>query len=385
MKTSKISKTKKEPVKLREKVLANGNISLYLDIYRNGKREYEFLKLYLIKERTAQDRKQNEQTLLTAQAIRSKRQIEIQNGEYGFTKQFKQDIPFLQYYRKMCEERHQNSDSNGNWGNWHSCLKYLEVYCDEKTTFKDIDADWIEGFKEYLNTVEKNTYKRTKNKNSELFQGLSQNSKVSYFNKLRACINQAFEERIIPVNPLRGVQGFKQEETERMYLTMDEVEKLAETPCNFPYLKNAFLFSCLTGLRKSDIEKLTWGDVFKEGDRTRIIFRQKKTKGQEYLTINAKAEEYLGTRGNNNEKVFSGFKYGSWVLLELKRWVLSAGITKNITFHCARHTFAVSLLSKNVDIYTVSKLLGHRELATTQIYAKVMDQKKEEAVDLLNF
>ena len=385
MKTSKISKTKKEPVKLREKVLANGNISLYLDIYRNGKREYEFLKLYLIKERTAQDRKQNEQTLLTAQAIRSKRQIEIQNGEYGFTKQFKQDIPFLQYYRKMCEERHQNPDSNGNWGNWHSCLKYLEVYCDEKTTFKDIDADWIEGFKEYLNTVEKNTYKRTKNKNSELFQGLSQNSKVSYFNKLRACINQAFEERIIPVNPLRGVQGFKQEETERMYLTMDEVEKLAETPCNFPYLKNAFLFSCLTGLRKSDIEKLTWGDVFKEGDRTRIIFRQKKTKGQEYLTLNAKAEEYLGTRGNNNEKVFSGFKYGSWVLLELKRWVLSAGITKNITFHCARHTFAVSLLSKNVDIYTVSKLLGHRELATTQIYAKVMDQKKEEAVDLLNF
>ena len=385
MKTSKISKTKKEPVKLREKVLANGNISLYLDIYRNGKREYEFLKLYLIKERTAQDRKQNEQTLLTAQAIRSKRQIEIQNGEYGFTKQFKQDIPFLQYYRKMCEERHQNPDSNGNWGNWHSCLKYLEVYCDEKTTFKDIDADWIEGFKEYLNTVEKNTYKRTKNKDSELFQGLSQNSKVSYFNKLRACINQAFEERIIPVNPLRGVQGFKQEETERMYLTMDEVEKLAETPCNFPYLKNAFLFSCLTGLRKSDIEKLTWGDVFKEGDRTRIIFRQKKTKGQEYLTINAKAEEYLGTRGNNNEKVFSGFKYGSWVLLELKRWVLSAGITKNITFHCARHTFAVSLLSKNVDIYTVSKLLGHRELATTQIYAKVMDQKKEEAVDLLNF
>lgn len=385
MKTSKISKTKKEPVKLREKVLANGNISLYLDIYRNGKREYEFLKLYLIKGRTAQDRKQNEQTLLTAQAIRSKRQIEIQNGEYGFTKQFKQDIPFLQYYRKMCEEKHQNPDSNGNWGNWHSCLKYLEVYCDEKTTFKDIDADWIEGFKEYLNTVEKNTYKRTKNKNSELFQGLSQNSKVSYFNKLRACINQAFEERIIPVNPLRGVQGFKQEETERMYLTMDEVEKLAETPCNFPYLKNAFLFSCLTGLRKSDIEKLTWGDVFKEGDRTRIIFRQKKTKGQECLTINAKAEEYLGTRGNNNEKVFSGFKYGSWVLLELKRWVLSAGITKNITFHCARHTFAVSLLSKNVDIYTVSKLLGHRELATTQIYAKVMDQKKEEAVDLLNF
>lgn len=383
MKTSKISKAKKEPVKLREKVLANGNISLYLDIYRNGKREYEFLKLYLIKERTPQDRKQNEQTLLTAQAIRSKRQIEIQNGEYGFTKQFKLETPFLQYYRKMCEERHQNPDSNGNWGNWHSCLKYLEVYCDEKTTFKDIDSAWVEGFKEFLNTVEKNSHKRTKNKDSELFQPLSQNSKVSYFNKLRACINQAYEERLIPVNPLRGVEGFKADETERAYLTLDEVRKLAQTPCKYPYLKNTFLFSCLTGLRKSDIEKLTWGEIHKHEDFTRIIFKQKKTKGQEYLDISPEAEEYLGERGANDERVFSGFKYGPWTLLELRRWVLAAGITKDITFHCGRHTFAVLMLELGADIYTVSKLLGHRELATTQIYAKVVDKKKQEAVSLI--
>ena len=383
MKTNKISKTKKEPVKLREKKLANGNISLYLDIYRNGKREYEFLKLYLIKERTPLDRKQNEQTLLTAQAIRSKRQIEIQNGEYGFTKQFKLETPFLQYYRKMCEDRHQNPDSSGNWGNWHSCLRYLEVYCDEKTTFKDIDADWIEGFKEYLNTAEKNTYKRTKNKESELFQPLSQNSKVSYFNKLRACINQAFEERIIPVNPLRGVEGFKAAETERAYLTLDEVKMLAQTHCKYAYLKNAFLFSCLTGLRKSDIEKLTWGEVHKHEGFIRIIFKQKKTKGQEYLDISPEAEEYLGERGDVGDKVFSGFKYGSWTLLELKRWALAAGITKDITFHCGRHTFAVLMLELGADIYTVSKLLGHRELATTQIYAKVVDKKKQEAVSLI--
>ena len=383
MKTSKISKTKKEPVKLREKVLANGNISLYLDIYRNGKREYEFLKLYLIKERTPQDRKQNEQTLLTAQAIRSKRQIEIQNGEYGFTKQFKLETPFLQYYRKMCEDRHQNSESNGNWGNWYSCLKYLEVYCDEKTTFKDIDADWIEGFKEFLDTVEKNSHKRTKNKNSELFQGLSQNSKVSYFNKLRACINQAFEERLIPVNPLRGVEGFKADETERAYLTWDEVKMMEKTPCKYPYLKNAFLFSCLTGLRKSDIEKLTWGEIHKHGEFTRIIFKQKKTKGLEYLDIATEANDYLGERGEDTDRVFPGFKYGSWVLLELKRWALAAGITKDITFHSARHTFAVMMLEQNAPIYTVSKLLGHRELATTQIYAKVLDKKKQEAVMLI--
>ena len=164
MKTSKINKTKKEPVKLREKVLTNGNISLYLDIYWNGKREYEFLKLYIVKATTPIEKEQNRITWEKAQMIRSKRQIEIQTGEYEFTKQFKPDTPFLQYYRKMCEDRHQNPESNGNWGNWYSCLKYLEVYCDEKTTFKDIDADWIEGFKEFLDTVEKNSHKRTKNK-----------------------------------------------------------------------------------------------------------------------------------------------------------------------------------------------------------------------------
>lgn len=377
------TKNQKEPVRLREKLLKDGSKSLYLDIYRNGKREYEFLKLYLIKASTPLEKEQNRQTLATAQAIKAKRQIEIQNGEYSFTKQFKVDTPFLAYYRKLCQERLKTPDSNGNWGNWHSCLKYLECYCSEQTTFKDITPEWIQGFKDYLNTVDKNTRKPSKNLDNDLFQPLSQNSKQSYFNKLRACINQAFDERIIPVNPLRGIEGFKDEEVERAYLTLEELQKLAQTPCKYPWLRNAFLFSCLTGLRKSDIELLTWGDVQKYGDHTRITFKQKKTKGLEYLDINKQAEVYMGERGNASDRVFSGFTYSSWTLLELRRWILAAGITKDVTFHCGRHTFAVMMLDLGADIYTVSKLLGHRFLSTTQIYAKVLDKKKQEAVDLI--
>lgn len=145
----------KEPVKLREKKLANGNVSLYLDIYRNGKRQKEYLKLYLIDATTPLEREQNRQTLATAQAIKSKRLIEMQNGEYSFTRQFKEDTPFLEYYRKMVEERHKNPESEGNWGNWRSCLRYLEIYCNEKTTFKDITPEFINGFKDFLNNVEK--------------------------------------------------------------------------------------------------------------------------------------------------------------------------------------------------------------------------------------
>jgi integrase len=373
---------KKEPVRLREKALANGNKSLYLDIYREGKREYEFLKLYLTPEKTSFDKQQNKETLATAQAIKAKRQIELQNGEYGFTSQFKIDTPFLNYYRKLCEERHGNTESRGNWGNWFSCLRHLERYCTEKTMFKDVTTDWIEGFKDYLDNAAKDAYKRKSNDFAEA-KPLSQNSKVSYFNKLRACINQAFEDRIIPINPLRGVTGFKDEETERTYLTFDEVKKMAKTECKYPTLKRAFLFSCLTGLRKSDIEKMIWGEVQPFGDKTRIIFKQKKTGGQEYLDINKQAEAYLGERRKNTDRVFAGFKYNSQTLLELRRWVLLSGITKDVTFHSGRHTFAVMMLDLGTDIYTVSKLLGHKELSTTQIYAKVLDKKKQEAVNLI--
>ena len=378
----KETKTQKEPVKLREKELVNGNKSLYLDIYRNGKRTREFLKLYLIKATTPIERKQNKETLATAQAIKAKRQIEIQNGEYGFLNQFKIDTPFLEYYRSLCDKRHGNKDSRGNWGNWYSCLKHLERYCNEQTTFKDLTPDWIEGFKNYLDNAAKDAYKR-KHKDLSEAKPLSQNSKCSYFNKLRACINQAFEDRIIPTNPLRGIEGFKPDETERVYLTLDEVKSLAVTPCLYPMIKRAFLFSCLTGLRKSDIERLTWGEIQKFGEYTRITFKQKKTGGLEYLDINKQAEVYMGNHDRDDVRVFAGFVYSSQTLLELKRWCMAAGITKDVTFHSGRHTFAVMMITLGADIYTVSKLLGHKFIATTQIYAKVIDKKKQDAVNLI--
>ena len=343
--------TQKEPVKLREKKLSNGNISLFLDIYRNGKRHKEYLKLYLIDAKTPIEKEQNRQTLATAQAIKSKRLIEIQNGEYSFTHQFKENTPFLEYYRNMVEERRKNPDSKGNWGNWRSCLRYLEVYCDDKTTFRDVTPEFIMGFKEFLENVEKDTHKRVgPRRERDTFQGLSQNSKVSYFNKLRACINQAFDERIIPINPLRGIEGFKAAEVKRDYLTLEEVRLLAATPCRYPILKRAFLFSCLTGLRKSDIQKLTWSEVQKFGEYTRIVFKQKTTGGQEYLDITPQAEKYLGERGNPDDFVFVGFTYGSWTSLELQRWSLTAGLKKNLTFHCGRHSvFSFSLKFKHLQ------------------------------------
>lgn len=374
----------KESIKLRKRLSSAGNTSLYLDIYMNGKRTYEYLKMYLIPENTRADKLANKQTLQIAEAIKAKRIVDLQNGEYGFNSAYKIDTNFLDYYISMCEKRHGNKDSMGNWGNWYSCLKHLERYCDPRMTFRDVTPEWIEGFKMYLDRDALCRDKRKHNsKTTYSEKPLSQNTKQSYFNKLRACVNQAFEERIIPHNPLRGIQRFKDAETERVYLTLEEVKAMAVTECKYPALKRAYLFSCLTGLRKSDIEKLRWSEVQQQGEFTRIIFKQKKTGGQEYLDINPQAVQYMGERKDLDSLVFTGFKYSAYMNVELRMWAMRAGINKDITFHSGRHTFAVMMLDLGAEIYTVSKLLGHRELKTTQLYAKVLDKKKQEAVNLI--
>ena len=373
-------KKPKEPVRLRQRKLTNGNISLFLDCWRDGQRSYEFLKLYLIPERTRADKERNRETLEMANAIKAKRIVELHTNEHGLKRKVKEDeLLFFDFYRKMCEQRHKNKESRGNWGNWYSCLKHLEIYeKNKKITFKQITAEWVQGFHDYLENdacAWSSDYReRIKD------HPLKRNTRLSYFNKLRACINEAFELGIIDRNPMRGVEGFKAEEGTRMYLTIEEVQRLAQTQCEYPRIKAAFLFSCMTGLRRSDVLRLTWGDVSEQSGFARIIFRQKKTQGQEYLDINQQARDIMGERGRNDEHIFQDIHSPSCTNHTLKRWCLRAGIDKVITFHSARHTFAVMMLDIGTDIYTVSKLLGHRELKTTQIYAKILDKNKQAAV-----
>ena len=368
----------KEPIKIRRKQLANSNISLYLDIYHNGRREYEFLKLYLIPEKNRADKEKNRQTLQLANSIKAKRIVDIQNGDHGFKSPFAEDVLFFDYYRNMCEKR-LGTESRGNWGNWRSCLKHLEKYeSNQRITLSQITPKWVQGFKDYLENEATawgcDFRERIKD------HPLARNSKLSYFNKLKACLNQAYEDRLIAYNPMRGIENFKPEDGKRMYLTIEELRKLVDTVCEYPNIKRAFLFSCLTGLRRSDVIRLTWRDVQQQGEFTRIIFKQKKTSGQEYLDITPQAAELMGERGLPDEQIFTDIHSPSCTNEAIKRWVLRAGIDKEITFHCGRHTFAVMMLDLGTDIYTVSKLLGHRELSTTQIYAKVLDKNKQAAV-----
>lgn len=333
-------------ITLRQRTLPSGRTTLYLDIVSGGKRKTESLKLFLVPELTRADKQKNKETLKLAEAIRAKRIVEVQNDEFGFKQNFAEDTNFYDYYVAITEKR-LGTDSKGNWGNWRSCLKHLEKYDRNlrKLTFADITPKWIQGFKDYL---EKEACawgcdfrERIKD------HPLSRNSKTSYFRKLKACLNQAYDERIIAYNPMRGIDGIKPEEGTRMYLTIDELKLLANTECEYPNIKKAFLFSCLTGLRRSDILNLTWGEVHEQGEFTRIIFKQKKTQGLEYLDISPQAAELLGKRGKPNDHPFIDIHSPSCTNETIKRWVLRAGIQKDITFHCGRHSISYFSLKTN--------------------------------------
>lgn len=369
----------KEPIRLREKQLSNGNKSLYLDIYRNGKREYEFLKLYLIPE-TASDltaKERNKQTIIQANAIKAQRIIELTNDEAGI-KNTNRAKMLLSDWMKHIQELKANK--SGGLQNQIAFTTYLlQQYGGDKVRLCDVDKSFCEGFLNFIT----NEYV-----SDRVNKPLSKFTARNYYRSLSCALNVAVRSGIIQKNPLRLVEkDYKPQppESQRVYLTIDEVKRLIETECKKPIYKKAFLFSCFCGLRVSDVARLKWSDINTQNGQMKADIRQKKTDEPLYLPLSENAVKWLPERtdGGEGEPIFKSVSVAHASTI-VKDWARAAGITKNVTFHTARHTFATMLLTKGGDLFTVSKLLGHRDISTTQIYAKIVDQKKTDTVNLLN-
>ena len=348
-------------------------VSLYLEYYQNGKRSYEYLNLYLHSDKTnklsKQQKDENKATSKLADDIWSKRKLEAQRGSYGFTDAQKIKGSFIDYVALLKEKR---KNSQGNYGNWDSAHKHLKIFAKTDVLFNQIDSRWLEKFRYYLQFEAR----------SKSNKPLSKNTQCSYFDKIRASLKEATREEIIQRNPAIDIKGISPGDPQRDFLTYDELKAVAKEECEIPILKTAFIFSALTGLRWSDINKLVWSEVQHSKEMGNYLrFTQKKTQGSETLPISQQAYELLGERGKPEERVFTHLKYSAWYNLKLQQWVMKAGISKTITFHCARHTYATLQLTLGTDIYTVSKLLGHKNLKTTQIYTKVIDEKKIQATN----
>lgn len=347
----------KEPVTLRKRLMPSGRTTLYLDIKVNGQRKYEYLKLYLEAGNSSEVKTKNKQTLTYAEAIRAQRLLEVRNNRFGLEPTQSPDALFFPVYEAL-QAKVKGSTRYG----WRAVNTLVKDFGGEDLTFRDISVRWVERFVAHLKA-----------------KGLKTSSISTYMGILSSVMSSAMREGIIIKNPMKGVVPHTRAESERRFLTLEELQQLAATPTRYDLIRRAFLFSCLTGLRVSDIKAITWGQVSKVGEMSRITFHQKKTKGLQYLDVNAQAVELMGEPGKPSERIFPLGVTGFANEL-LGRWVTSAGIDKHITFHSGRHTFAVLMLDIGTDIYTVQKLLGHTNISTTQIYAKVLDKNKQEAV-----
>lgn len=337
-------------VTLRERKMKSGKIKLYLDFYHKGKRWHESLGIFL-----TGDRLQDKELRRLASAIRAKKELEIKNDEHGFTPTFKREASFFEFFEKV------KATKDGNLGAWRSTLFHLKNFTNgEPLRFMDITPQWLEELKAYL------------------LSQVAPNTARGYYAAVRGTLKKAVKEGIIPSDPSEKVENIRGRDTYRPYLTHEELTTLARTACPDEEVKRAFLFSCYTGLRLGDVRSLTWLQVHSET----LELVQQKTKEPMYLPLSSTAQKLLGGRGKPEEPIFS-IPSDSHLSVIMKTWSAQAGITKKVTFHTARHTFATLALTSGAEIYTVSKLLGHSRLETTQVYAKIIDSKKTQAVNLL--
>lgn len=371
---------KRTRVTLRKKSISNGRLSLYLDYYppffnseSGNYSRREFLKLYLIAKPASQIEKiLNAENLHRAELICSRRQNEV-NKEFIYTPFELEELKkkeigrksFLDFFKKEASLR-----TGKNLALWESAIKHFEKFLKNRDLlFEEVDADLIEDFRRHLLKAEsiRNIGKK-----------LSQNTALSYFNKAKATLRKAYKLKMLQSDVNSQVEGIKEVESERNHLTLEESIALYNTPCKKEIVKRVSLFSLLTGIRYSDIAKLKWKDVHTTVQGHFIRFRQQKTQKQEMMPISEHAYRLMENQRNDDEMVFVGLK--KWdVDRVLPAWVLEAGISKHITFHCFRHTYATLQIAAGTDLFTVSKMLGHKSIKTTQIYAKLVDEKKIQA------
>lgn len=362
-------------VTLRYKKTHSGKFSVYLDIYfrdTGGKavRKYEFLRIYVSRNYSNAKRiaGKDKEKIALARSIRSKKELELSGTLSGLNGRAKRvNLSIMDYIWQDYEKTGRNNSK--------ALHNHLEKFNKGKDIlFSDITMSGIEKFKAHL------------------LKNVSHNSMVYYLGVLKKYMNKAYKEELISYNPFRTFKLPATLEYERTYLELHEVQELANTPIRFePHIRDAFLFSCFTGLRFSDVKKLTYTRFIEEQDKDGNTYnslqlhpvKTTRTSGKLLKApLSKQAEKILQSlkRKKDTDLVFYDLPEKNVTNSWLKKWATDAGIEKNLHFHVGRHTFATLSLTAGIDIYTVSKLLGHTRIDATQIYAKIIEEKKQKEV-----
>lgn len=355
-------------VTLRTRPLKNGMLSYYLDYYP-GYRDQETMKtirheglnIYIYANpKNERERNFNATMSEKAEAIRCRRFESIVNDRYDFFDRHKLKADFLEYYRKQLRKHDQK---------WEFVYHHFYNFVHGKCTFEEIDIDLCNKFREYLLNA----------KQLRRDDRISKNSASGYWSTFKGLLKILYRNRLIKTNINDFLDKIETEDTPKDYLSVEELYKLAETPCKKPILKTAALFSCLTSLRISDILSLQWHEIidFAAGGKCVHTITQ-KTKTEDIIPISDEALQLIGYSPEKTGLVFKGLKR-SWTQQPMKEWIREAGITKNITFHSYRRTYATLQGAAGTDIRTIQSNMAHKSITTTQRYMKVVDSNKREA------
>ena len=376
----------KEPVKIRERKLKGGSTSLYLDIYVNGVRKYEALGLFLVPSSQPNAKMINARTRSVAEKIKSDRILALQQrGIKEWDKIKKSKMALIDWLKQYEQDSFGFKESTLKGR--RDLRKKMEEYLDSKglshIAISEVDPDFCRGFLKFLDTAKNSVC--TKQKDRTISKGCAHHHQAVFVGAL----NRAVREGIIPQNPFKRLdrrEKFHPSPEEREFLTIEELRTLIAAPCSNDQVKKAFIFSCFTGLRLSDVRSLTWSKIHEmpDGQTMYVHTKMQKTQKAVNIPLSGTALQYLPQRNDPDAPVFDLPASDATINYHVKRWVKEGKINKTISFHCSRHTFATMMLTLGADLYTTSKLLGHSNVTTTQIYSKIIDKKKVETVNLVD-
>lgn len=381
---------KNTKITIRTRKVKNGKRSIYLDYAppvpnpdtgRNMR--FEGLRLYIWEEpKTRLQHKENRQVMQLADEIRLRRLNEVNRSNLltDFEKELQAkrkrlSKSFLDYYDRLAGKK-----IGQNYQGWRSAKKHLVAFHGKKDIrFADITRRFCESYRDYL--LDHPT--------------LAQNSAANYFAKFRNAIGEAYKDDLLDTNFKAKVPAISHVNPTRETLSVEEVNRLIKTPCESEPYKKAAIFMAMTGIRFGDLEGVK--EPYKEPMKWKHLRHSEESGYYLYFTINKskkpvahpiseQAVEWLGEPQEPDTPLIPDLEYTGWNNEKLKRWVLQAGITnKEITLHNFRHTYATLLIAKGVPTEVIQRQLGHRDLRTTQIYAKTTDQQQRQAADTLRF
>jgi len=247
---------------------------------------------------------------------------------------------------------------------WDKAIKHVKSFFGNAFPIEELTRTRCREFAEYLK------------------RNLNTNSANTYFQKFKQTLKRLLDDQVIEHDLASGII-IPKKAANKHYLTLEEIKIIVETPINDIHVKNAFLFSCFTGLRVGDLQKLMFSNI----KANRIDFTMEKTKDRLSFNLPSEAvniieQQRILCKQTKSDFVFPMGSYSS-ARAKWKRFFKYTSIDKNITFHCGRHTFGTLCVTSGIDIFTISKLMGHKDVKVTQVYLKLLDEKKDEAVKML--